>query len=96
MSSLGYPGHTRMRDRPTADLIVIFLAFVVGTILLVTTMAVIFLAVFEPQADASEVIQRIGTIVANLAGAIVGYIAGRGVNEGTTEPPEEDKKTTEK
>lgn len=69
----------RFRDRPTADLVVLYLAGVVGTILIITTLAVIFIALFHPQADEGRVIQRIGTLVSNIIGAIIGYMAGRGV-----------------
>ena len=67
----------RLSDRPTADLVVLFLAGVIGVILIITTLACIWIAIFNPHADESRVIQRIGSLLANMLGAIVGYMAGR-------------------
>lgn len=69
----------KLSERPTPDLVVMFLAGVVGLIMLITTLAVIFIAIYQPTVDDSKVIQRIGTLVSNLIGAIIGYMAGRSV-----------------
>lgn len=67
---------TSWRDRPTSDLVVLFLAGVVGISVLITVVAVIVVAIWRPSVDEARVIQRIGSILTSLIGVIVGYMAG--------------------
>lgn len=75
---MGLPN--RFQDRPTADLIVFFLAAVVGVILIAMTFIVVISAIWFPDHNITLLTQRVGTLVSSLIGAIVGYLAGRGVN----------------
>lgn len=70
----------RFRDRPTADLIVAYLAVLVGIILIVMTFTLVVSEIWYPDRDLGTLAQRVGTIVSSLVGVIVGYMAGRGVN----------------
>jgi hypothetical protein len=66
-----------MKDRPTADLVVIFLTGIVGVTVLITTIAVMYTEVRNPNVDTTRAVARIATIISSLITAIVGYIAGK-------------------
>jgi hypothetical protein len=72
---------TPLRERPTADLIVIVLTGVVTVILLIAVVGVILLEVYRPETDIQALAARVGTLVSSLVGAIVGYIAGRNTED---------------
>lgn len=69
-----------LRERPTPDLIVMLLAGVVALCVVGLAMAVMVSSLWFPDHDITSLSQRIGTILSSLIGAIVGYLAGRGVN----------------
>jgi len=66
-------------DRPTPDLVVILLALFVGFVLVVSTIGVVVLEATDHGADVDELIVRTADITNTLIGALVGYLAGRGV-----------------
>jgi len=68
-----------VKHRPTADLVIIFLAGIVGVSVLLLTVGIIFAAAFT-DADTSHLATRVGAIINTLTGAIVGYVAGRGTS----------------
>jgi hypothetical protein len=68
-----------LRRRDTPDLIVMWLAGVVAVILLVSLVGGIVWKINDPDADISELAARVGDITNTLIGAVVGYLAGRGV-----------------
>jgi Na+/H+ antiporter NhaA len=70
----------RIRDRPTPDLIVLALTGVVILVLVFTTITLLVEAIWYPDHGEAEVAKRIGQILSSLVAAIVGYLAGRGVN----------------
>ena len=80
---------TRLRDRPTADLIVIFLAAVIGFYVVGSLVALVVFAFIDVEIDVGAVIGRIGQVVSAILGAVVGYIGGRatGASEASKEPP---------
>lgn len=68
-----------LKDRPTADLIVIFLTGVVGlTVLVFTTTVLVVEIKTNGKANTSLATSAIRGITSTLIAAIVGYIAGRG------------------
>lgn len=71
---------SRLGDRPTADLVIIFLAAIVGFVVVVGCCGLVLAAFIAPNVDLSAVAIRIAAITNTLAGAIVGYVAGRGTN----------------
>lgn len=73
-----------MRDRPTADLIMVFLAGVTGATIFLCVLAILFLEVTKPSVNTTALASRLAGMVNSLIGAIVGYVAGRGTsrNEG--------------
>lgn len=72
---------SQLRDRPTADLIVILLSGVVAFCVVSLATAVVVSSIWFPDHDITSLSQRIGTIISSLIGAIVGYLAGRGVSD---------------
>jgi len=69
----------RLRDRPTPDLVVIALAGVVVFSVAMTTVGAVVLRIVDPSADLDKVAARLADVTNTLIGAIVGYLAGRGV-----------------
>lgn len=68
-----------LRQRATSDLIVMFLAAIVAVVILVTLVGAIVWKINDPGADLGDVTDRVGEVVNTLVGAIVGYLAGKGV-----------------
>jgi len=78
----------RLRDRPTADLVVLGLAVVVAFSVVVSTIGAVVLVIADPSADLSKIGARLADVTNTLIGAIVGYLAGRGVPDKPKEPPD--------
>ena len=68
----------KLRDRPTADLVIIWLAGVVGTVVVITAIGVVLAAVAGY--DVSALTSKLAAIINSLAGGIIGYVAGRGTS----------------
>ena len=66
-----------MRNRSTADLVILALTAVVCFVVVVSIVGVFALSFVHPELEISSLTQRIGTIVSQVIGVIVGYIAGR-------------------
>jgi hypothetical protein len=82
---------TKFSDRPTPDLIVTALTGVVCFIVVFTVLAITATEIWRPEADTSRIVSRVAGLVTTMTGAIVGYIAGRGVprtNGNGHRPPE--------
>jgi hypothetical protein len=77
----------RLRDRPTADLVVLGLALVVGFSVVATTVGALLLRIVDPSADLTKIGARLADVTNTLIGAIVGYLAGRGTDEKPPPPP---------
>ena len=69
----------KLRQRSTPDLIVIALAGVIAFVVIASVIGGIVWRVNDPNADLAELTARIGDLVNTLVGAVVGYLAGRGV-----------------
>ena len=78
----------RLRDRPTPDLVVMFLAVLVGVLLVGSTLGFILLELAGAHLDLEKLAVRLAEVTNTLIGAIVGYLAGRGVEP--KEPPDDD------
>jgi hypothetical protein len=84
---------SHLRDRPTADLVVLFLSALVAVVLVASVVGGIVWKVTDPDADLADLAARIGDITNTLIGAIVGYLAGKGtgaagaLRETRTPPP---------
>lgn len=80
----------RLRDRPTADLVVLFLAAVVGVTIIGSTLGLFFASWLGADVDLGKVGARLADVTNTLIGAIVGYLAGRGVPEDHEKGPPPD------
>jgi mannitol-specific phosphotransferase system IIBC component len=74
----------RLRDRPTPDLIVFILTVVVAVCVFALVVALLVSSIWFPDHDVASLSQRVGTILSSLIGAIIGYLAGRSVNDKTS------------
>jgi len=72
---------TRLKDRPTADLIVIFLTAVVGILLVATGIIALIIELTDDTKDAGSLLALEGDVIKGFTTLIIGYIAGRGVSE---------------
>jgi hypothetical protein len=79
----------RLRDRSTADLIVLFLAGLIAVIILTTLIGGIVWKANDPAADLSGLIERVSELTNTLVGAVVGYIAGKGAASTVRDRPTE-------
>lgn len=70
------------RDRPTADVIVIFLTLIVGLVLLLTTIVGLALRLQDDSTTTSDLFAFEGEVIKGFTAIIIGYIAGRGVSNG--------------
>lgn len=68
----------RMRDRPTPDLIVIFLTGLVAVLLLGSMLIVVVLELTNRGDDVPALAGKLADVTNTLIGAVVGYLAGRG------------------
>jgi hypothetical protein len=82
---------SRFRDRPTPDLIVMFLAAIVGVLMIGAMLSVIYLEAVHAAVDLDKLSARLADVTNTLIGAIVGYLAGRGAGTPPKppHPPEE-------
>jgi len=65
-------------DRPTDELILLMVVGLLVATTLLTGAGIIVLALLRPDLDMSGAISAFGHITGILAGAVVGYLAGRG------------------
>lgn len=69
----------RLRERSATDLVVLGITFIVGTLLILTALAVVLIELIHPETDTDALIQVESEILAVLVGALVGFIGGRSV-----------------
>ena len=74
----------RLRDRSTSDLVVIFLAGLVGFMLVVSILGIIALEMIDYHINTDLAVARISAIVNTLVGSIIGFVAGKGAS---SQPP---------
>jgi O-antigen ligase len=69
-----------LRDRPTSDVIVLFLAGIVGFVIVFATIGLAIGLAIGKSPDIGTIAKAISDMTNSLIALIVGYIAGRGVN----------------
>lgn len=74
------PDHRDMaplKDRPTPELIMIFLTGVIGMVAFFSCVIVVVSVFFRPDADLSKLTNALGGIMTSLISALIGYVAGK-------------------
>lgn len=66
-----------MRDRSTADLLVLMLAVTVCVAIIVGEVGIVVVQLVDKDADTSSAGGTIGQIINTLVGMVAGYLAGR-------------------
>jgi membrane associated rhomboid family serine protease len=69
---------SKLRDRPTSDLIVMFLAGVIALVILTALIGGVVWRINDPNADLDGLVKWVGDLTGTLVGAVVGYLAGKG------------------
>ena len=72
----------RLRDRPTSDLVIVFLAAIVGFVMVVMVVGVMVLKIAHPDEDVDANLRVIADVLTVLVGAVVGYVAGKATVNG--------------
>lgn len=72
----------RLRDRPTSDLVVLAFAALIVLIVAAGSIALMVAELRGADINANLLAERLGKIVSSLVAVCVGYVAGRGVNDG--------------
>lgn len=70
-----------VRDRTTAELVILILAATVGLLLLAVVIFVGTIEVTRPDAQLEAAVSSIITTITLLTGAVVGYLAGRSLRD---------------
>jgi hypothetical protein len=79
----------RLRDRSATDLAVLGIVFIIGSMLILSAVAIILIELIHPETDTDALIRIESEILGVLVGALVGFIGGRsaGRNERDQQPP---------
>lgn len=64
-------------DRPIAEIIILIITITFSTALLLLMGTVAVIAIVHPEYDLREILSSLGNLIGLLAGAVVGYLAGR-------------------
>ena len=68
---------TRLRDRPTGDLMVLLVAVTVCGSVVFGGVAVILVTLFQPDVDVTNAARNIADLLNTLIGLLAGFLAGR-------------------
>ena len=71
-----------LTERPTADLVVMFLAGLIGFIVVVSVVSVVVVALTQPSADLGSESNALADVTSTLIAAVIGFIAGKGQPNG--------------
>jgi hypothetical protein len=78
-----------VRDRPTADLVVIFFAAMIGFVMLIGVLGLVVLKIARPDEDINSSVRVIGDLLTVALGAVIGFVGGKAVGaaNGTSTTP---------
>jgi len=69
-----------LRDRPTADVVIVIFTMVVAFVVITITLVTVISLLTGNFDHLSNVLQAVGDLTGSLIALIVGYVAGRGTN----------------
>lgn len=78
---------TPLRERPTPDLIVIFLTGVIGSVVLGTLLVSVLIVIRNPTADIESTLGFVADMTAALMTGVIGYIGGRATSSNQDKKP---------
>lgn len=81
---------TKLSDRPTGDIVILFLASLLVVIVVSILALVIYSEVRYPGESPISLIRPLGEAASTLTAALIGYIAGRGNRPSTTPTGSDD------
>lgn len=71
----------RLRARSTVDLVILTMAFAVGSVVIISALSLFAIELFRPEADTSTGVSALSAVVTGavnvILGAVAGFIAGR-------------------
>lgn len=76
--------------RPVGDVVVLILAWSVGSLIFLCGLTVILIGLFHPSINIAQAARTIGDLINTIVGALIGYLAGsrgRGDTEGRDQNP---------
>jgi hypothetical protein len=82
---------TPLRDRPTPDLIVIWLAGIVGAVVIGTLLIATLVVIRNPEANINDELAFVADMTAALMTGVIGYIGGRATKDPPENPPKENR-----
>jgi len=71
----------RLKDRPTADLVVLALTAIIGLVIVCTLIGVLMSEIINPNTDVAPVVRALFDITGSLVTGVIGYIGGRAVGQ---------------
>lgn len=66
-----------LTDRTTSDLVILILAASIGALAVLSGVGIILIELVRPEIDTSESVAAIRDVMTGVAGAVVGYLAGK-------------------
>jgi len=78
----------KLSERSTSDLVVVFLAGVVGFVIIAGVVGLVILKILDPGQAIDSSVKVIGDLTTVIAGAVIGYVAGRATSNGENEVDE--------
>jgi purine-cytosine permease-like protein len=73
---------TRLRERPTSDLVIVFMAGIIGLCVILGVLGLVALKIADPDEDIDTSVKVIGDILTVMLGAVIGFVAGKASTNG--------------
>jgi hypothetical protein len=72
---------SRFKDGPIGDIIVLFLTFIIGLVVIISIITIAIVEIKNPEYNSDTEMSAIRDITGTMIAAVVGYIGGRNVNK---------------
>lgn len=80
----------RFKDRPTGELIVVFLTVTACIVIIIEVVAIVLAAFLKPEVDIGTLFGRITEVVQLVLALIAGYLAGSGARQEKSNPSSDE------
>lgn len=78
------------RERSTADLLVLLIATTICVAILIATLGIFVLRIYEPHSDLSGLIGNLNDVINTMIGLMAGFLAGKSGRRGRRRDDDED------